>query len=247
MKSKSRTLVVATALFGCMCGFAGMVTVEGKGTVMRRPDGMRLGFSIAAIDKDMVKSRTMLAEKRAKVKEVMAAAGVKEGEVSDSNFRMHPEYHVEDEDGNRVTEYAEKGKRVFDGYKHSMTCEFKAELDMVRLEGVYAAVVKAKCSEDLQVDFYLIDSKSVQDEARQMAVANARTVAEKLCKAASATLGEVKEINYNARSYGADICCAEGKVARLLSGKDDDAPLFPGINIEDIEVSDHVEVKWEIK
>ena len=127
-----------------------------------------------------------------------------------------------------------------------MTCDFMAKLDIERLEKVYLSLVKSKCVEDLRVDFYLTDPKPVQDEARRLAVINARTVADELCKAASATLGEVKEINYNARNYGANICCAEAKLDKVLCGEDD-TPLFPGINVEDIEISDEVLVKWEIK
>ncbi len=227
-------------------GVAGTVTVEGKGCVTRYPDGMKLKFSLETVDKDMAKSRMALAEKRAKITTAMAAAGVVDEEVTDSNIRMNPEYHNEDAEGNVLSEYTGKGKRVFGGYKHSMTCDFKAKLDLERLENVYLSLVKTKCVEDLRVDFYLTDPKPVQDEARRLAVINARTVADELCKAASATLGEVKEINYNARSYGANICFAEAKLDKVLCGEDD-TPLFPGINVEDIEISDEVLVKWEIK
>lgn len=243
---KIKQVVAAAALFGCMCGLAGTVTVEGKGSVTRHPDGMQLKFSVDAIDKDMAKSKTMLAEKHAKVKAALIGVGVSEDELADSNIRMYPEYHREDKDGNVLLDYAERGKRVFDGYRHSMNCEFKSKLDMERLEKIYAAVVRTKCAEDLRIDFYLMDPKPAKAEARRLAVVNARIVAEELCRAASATLGGVAEINYNARNYGADICCAAMKADNLLP-QEGDAPLFPSINVEDIEVTDEVVVKWEIK
>ena len=239
-------MVAAAALFGCMCGLAGTVTVEGKGSVMRHPDGMELKFTVAALDKDMEKSRAALAGKRTTIMAALDAAGVTDAEVSDSNIRMNPEYHNEDAEGNLLSEYAEKGKRVFDGYKHSMDCKFRAKLDTKRLEKIYLALVKTKAVEDLKIDFYVLDPKSVQDEARRLAVENARTVAAELCKAALTTLGDVKEINYNARRYGADICCSEARIKKALLGVGD-AQLFPSINVEDIEVNDEVVVKWEIK
>ena len=243
---KIKQVVAAAALFGCMCGLAGTVTVEGKGSVTRHPDGMQLKFSVDAIDKDMAKSKTMLAEKHAKVKAALVGVGVSEDELADSNIRMYPEYHREDKDGNVLLDYAERGKRVFDGYRHSMNCEFKAKLDMERLEKIYAAVVRTKCAEDLRIDFYLMDPKPAKAEARRLAVVNARIVADELCRAASATLGGVAEINYNARNYSENICCAEMKADNLLP-QEGDAPLFPSISVEDIVVADNVVVKWEIK
>ena len=241
-----KQVVAAAVLFGCMCGLAGTVTVEGKGSVTRRPDGMQLKFTVDAIDKDMAKSKTMLAEKHAKVKSALVGVGVSEDELADSNIRMYPEYHREDKDGNVLLDYAEHGKRVFDGYRHSMKCEFSSKLDMERLEKIYVAVVRTKCAEDLQIDFYLMDPKPAKAEARRLAVVNARTVADELCKAASATLGGVAEINYNARNYGSDACCASINAEELVP-QEGDAPLFPSINVEDIEVADNVVVKWEIK
>lgn len=71
---KIKQVVAAAALFGCMCGLAGTVTVEGKGSVTRRPDGMQLKFSVDAIDRAMAKTKTMLAEKHAKIKEDIVVA-----------------------------------------------------------------------------------------------------------------------------------------------------------------------------
>ena len=243
---KIKQVVAAAVLFGCMCGFAGTVTVEGKGSVTRRPDGMQLKFSVDAIDRDMAKSKTMLAEKHAKIKAALVGVGVSEDELADSNIQMHPEYHREDKDGNVVSSYAERSKRVLDGYRHSLKCEFKSELDMERLEKIYVAVVRTKCAEDLRIGFYLIDPKPAKAEARRLAVVNARIVADELCKAASATLGVVAEINYNARDYRVDVCYANIN-AEELAPQVDDAPLFPSINVEDIVVADKVDVKWEIK
>ena len=243
---KIKQVVAAAALFGCMYGFAGTVTVEGKGSVTRRPDGMQLKFSVDAIDRDMAKSKTMFAEKHAKIKAALVGVGVSEDELADSNIQMHPEYHREDKDGNIVSSYAERSKRVFDGYRHSLKCEFKSELDMERLEKIYVAVVRTKCAEDLRIGFYIIDPKPAKAEARRLAVVNSRIVADELCKAASATLGVVAEINYNARNYCVDVCYANIN-AEELAPQVDDAPLFPSINVEDIVVADNVVVKWEIK
>ena len=43
-----------------------------------------------------------------------------------------------------------------------------------------------------------------------------------------------------------NICCAAMKADNLLP-QEGDAPLFPSISVEDIEVTDDVVVKWEIK
>lgn len=229
-----------------MCSLAGTVSVEGKGSVTRHPDGMQLKFTVDAVDKDMANSKAMFAEKHAKIKAVLIGVGVSEDELVDSNIQMYPEYHRVDKDGNVLFDYAERGKRVFDGFRHSMQCEFKSKLDMERLEKIYVAIVRTKCAEDLRIDFYLMDPKPAKAEARRLAVVNARTVADELCKAASVTLGGVAEINYNARNYISEACCAEMK-ADDLAPQEDDAPLFPSINVEDIEVADEVVVKWEIK
>lgn len=244
MKMK-KLMVMAAVLCGCVCGFSGTVTVKGEGRVTRHPDGMSLVFSLESLDKDMAKSRSRMAEMLSKVKAAMSAAGVAEGEETESGFRMEPSYHYEDGEGNEIG-YSDSGRRVFDGFKHSVSCQFKAPLDMVRLERVYLAVVQTKCAKELSVRFYLIDPARAKSEARRLAVLNAKVVADELCKAANAQLGAVAEVNYDVDEYGSTICACEAILPNQRKANEDDAPLFPSIKVEDITVRDQVVIKWDV-
>lgn len=225
------------------CCLAGTIRVEGSGSVRVPPDMMRLSFTVAALDRDMAKAKELLAANNAKIMSALRAQSVSTNEITVSQIEMRPEYHYEDVAGNGPMVRGER-KRVFDGYCHSMTYTLDMGIDRGRLEGLYGGIAASGVARDMDVGFYVKDSMSAKRMARQLAVRNARSVAEDICAAAGTSLGEVDAIHYNdGRNYSGLLCKSE--MAR--AGAADDAPLFPTIRVNDIEISDNVTIEWKLK
>jgi len=238
---KMRKLVLAVGMLSAVTCLAGVIRVGGVGTASVAPDMMRLRFDVEAIDQDMAKSAELFGMKNAAVMKALLVAGVTSNEVATSRVDMEPRYHYEDKDGNDMGRWGE-GKRVFDGYCHSTEYKFSAPLDRDRLEKVYKAVVACKTGTEINLDFFVKDTKMAQSQARRRAVANALASARELCEAAGTALGDVEEIAYAAdRNGDVDVvCCAAAEFKQA-------APVLPAIKIRDVEVSDRVTITWKLK
>ncbi len=237
------------AVAGCLavwtgCCLAGTIRVEGSGCVRVPPDMMRFSFTVEAVDKDMAKAKGVLAANNAKVMSALKAQSVSTNEITVSQIEMRPEYHYENVAGNGAVVRGE-GKRVFDGYCHSMTYTLDMGIDRERLEGLYGGIAACGVTKNMDVGFYVKDSISAKRMARQLAVRNARSIAEDICAAAGTSLGEVDAIHYNDGRNYPGLLYAKSEMAR--AGAADDAPLFPTIRVNDIEISDNVTVEWKLK
>ena len=231
------------SLLACCC-LAGTIRVEGSGSVRVPPDMMRFSFTVEAVDKDMAKAKGILAANNAKVMSVLKAQSVSTNEITVSQIEMRPKYHYENAAGSGAMARGE-GKRVFDGYCHSMTYTLDMGIDRGRLEGLYGGIAACGVARDMDVGFYVKDSVSAKRMARQLAVRNARSVAEDICAAAGTSLGEVDAIHYSDGRNYPGLLYAKSEMAR--AGAADDAPLFPTIRVNDMEISDSVTIEWKLK
>lgn len=235
------------AMFGLAC-LGARVTVRGTGSVSVPPDMMRMSFEIEVVDKDMTKSAELFARQNAAVLQALQGVGVQTNELTVSSVEMNPKYHREDKEGNEVESWRD-GKRIFDGYAHSVDVLFKAALDRPRLEKIYQAVIATKAAKEISIDFSLKDESIVRTKARQLAVADAKVLAGELAAAAGTELAELSEIRYHvaARDEYDDDDRRHASCCMMSLGGDDFAPVLPAIKIEDIKVYDSVNVSWELK
>ena len=70
-------------------------------------------------------------------------------------------------------------------------------------------------------------------------------VAEDICAAAGTSLGEGDAIHYSDGRNYPGLLYAKSEMAR--AGAADDAPLFPTIRVNDMEISDSVTIEWKLK
>jgi len=245
---KRMIAVCAVAVAGVAC-LAGEIRVEGRGTVSVAPDMMRIRFDVEAVDKDMAKSAELFAVKSAAVTKALTEAGVASNEVTTSGLEMEPRYHHEDNEDNDQGRWG-NGKRVFDGYCHSTEVTFAAPIDRERLEKVYRVVVGCKTGTEMNLDFFVKDTKEAKARARRRAVKNAQASARELCDAAGVTLGEVdKIVSYTSGNEddSFELASCEMKLKSFEPAARDGAPVLPAIRIRDIEVSDRVVITWKLE
>ena len=114
-------------------------------------------------------------------------------------------------------------------YKFEENYIFVAKADQARLDRVKSALLSCKVVSSLENSFELFDSAAARNEARTLAVKNARDVAQRMAKDACMTLCEIDEIVY------------EGK-----RDNDNDTEVTTAIR-EYIELSETVCIKWKIK
>lgn len=210
---------------------AGEITVVGKGTVRLPPDKMKMTFQVSAVDADSVTAKQIFAEKTASLSATLTEVGVaEEDEILTSGLNMD------------VVREWENGKTVFKGYNFSEQYTFVARLDRARLERLYTRLVDCKTIEGLSLSFELFDMETPKQEAIARAVADAKTTAEGIVRAAGVKLGKVEEIVYGCESdsrYERGLIKANFAMA-------DGATMSVGA-LHEIEISDTVRIRWKTK
>ena len=209
---------------------AAEIVVNGNGVVRRQPDKMRITFTVSATDDDMAEARRQFGERTDTLAEAFVAAGIATNEVTTAGMEMHKEYNYEN------------GRRVLNGYTFSESYMFVAKVDRLRLARINAALFECQAIGSFEEYFELFDPESVRSEARAMAVADARKIAEEIAAAAGVRLGKIQEIEYGDSGR----LVTYGKFARAESA-DFGGETGSGALLRDIEISESVRIKWNIK
>lgn len=216
-------------------GLAGELAVTGKGTVRRAPDKMKIVFSVSATEPDLASARKAFAGESAKVAQALAAAGVEISEVTTAGGYMNKSYRYED------------GKRIFEGYRMTEEYTVTAPMDRERLDRIKTTLFKSEAIGSLEERFELYDPEALRGEARAAAVANARTIAGELAKAAGVELGEITLIEYG-EAGGAAIGYRNMVMAK---GMECDEAEFGASGIEaqarELSVGDSVSIRWKLE
>ena len=216
-------------------GLAGELAVTGKGTVRRAPDKMKIVFSVSATEPDLASARKAFAGESAKVAEALAAAGVELGEVTTAGGYMNKSYRYE------------AGKRIFEGYRMTEEYTVTAPMDRERLDRIKTTLFRSEAIGSLEERFELYDPEALRGEARAAAVANARTIAGELAKAAGVKLGEITLIEYG-EAGGAAIGYRNMVMAK---GMECDEADFGASGIEaqarELSVGDSVSIRWKLE
>ncbi|MBR4258827.1 MAG: SIMPL domain-containing protein [Kiritimatiellae bacterium] len=216
-------------------GLAGELAVTGKGTVRRAPDKMKIVFSVSATEPDLASARKAFAGESAKVAQALAAAGVEISEVTTAGGYMNKSYRYED------------GKRIFEGYRMTEEYTVTAPMDRERLDRIKTTLFKSEAIGSLEERFELYDPEALRGEARAAAVANARTIAGELAKAAGVKLGEITLIEYG-EAGGAAIGYRNMVMAK---GMECDEAEFGASGIEaqarELSVGDSVSIRWKLE
>ena len=224
-----KMVTVALGVIGfTLVSLGGELTVTGKGVVKRQPDKMKITFTVSAEDKDMTVARRMFEEHTATLASTFSAAGISTNEVVTSGISM-------------CADYDWREGRKFNGYKFEEDYIFVAKVDRARLNRINSALFSCKAVNSLRNSFELFDPAAARNEARTLAVKNARDVAQRMARDAGVTLCEINEIIYTgfeARDY------TYTNHATPSSAYDGSGSVT---SLRDIVVSETVCIKWKIK
>ena len=225
-----KKMTVVLGVFGfALVSLAGELTVTGTGVVKRQPDKMKITFTVSAEDKDMTVARRMFEEHTATLASTFSAAGISTNEVVTSGISM-------------CADYDWREGRKFNGYKFEEDYIFVAKVDRARLNRINSALFSCKAVKSLSNSFELFDPAAARNEARTLAVKNARDLAQRMAMDADVTLCEINEIIYTAmdpRNY-----TYSNNFATPSSADDGTGSVT---SLRDIVVSETVCIKWKIK
>jgi hypothetical protein len=204
------------------------INVTGEGRVSLAPDTVYMTLGVDITDPDLGTAQTQAAERMFAIISALQAAGVAEEDIQTSNYSIYVE-----RDYNQASQ-------PITGYhvSHSVTAKVR---DMEAAGSTLEAAVEAGANNVSNVWFGLDDQSAALQQARELAIENARAKAEELARLTDSTLGPVQTISETATGGTPPVPFAQASRA-----SEDAAGAAPPINPGQTEVVLTVTVSYAI-
>jgi len=204
-----------------------LVTVAGVGRVEREPDIARATLTVEATRETAAEARGVAAATADAVIAALRAAGIGEGDLRTASIDVNPAWDHRD------------GSPVRVGFTVSSRLGV-AIRDLESVGRVIDAALGAGATGLDGVSFGLADTASAAEEARRLAVVDARARAATIAKAADAKLGALVDITEG--ESGGPSPRPQGRMMAAMAMSDAPTPVLPGR----VEVSVSVVATWEL-
>lgn len=159
---------------------AAVITVQGEGEVMVRPDIGEFSFSVLAEGADAAEAQKKSAESINAVLAYLKEAGVEDKDVKTRDYYLNPKYTYENTTCSPYS-YCPPSNPVIDGYEVSQTVIVKVR-NLDKSGELISGVGEKGATNISSLQFTVDDETAIKAEAREKAIADAKEKAEKLAK-----------------------------------------------------------------
>lgn len=163
----------------------GTISVTGEGKVTASPDIAEMSFGVATGPQTTAKiASDKVAADMQKILAAVKGLGIEDKDISTENFYLNPVYDWTD------------GRQRLRGYEATQSLRVKVR-DLSKVGDVLTAATDNGANQAGGVSFTLEDPAAKQQEAREEAIADAKSKAEKLAAQLGQRLGDVQSFNEN--------------------------------------------------
>ncbi|HXV27236.1 MAG TPA: SIMPL domain-containing protein [Candidatus Paceibacterota bacterium] len=219
----SRTLNTATT--------TNTVSFSGTGTVNAAPDVAVVSLSIVTEAANSESAQNENSRRSEAVVKFLRDRGIEERDIKTSGYNIYPQYT-----------YPRGGQPVITGYQVNQSIEVKIrnleETDVI-LDGVVGAGANQVNNLQLTID----DPDKLREEARALAIADAKDKAKALERQLGIRLGRIINFGEDTGGYPVMFRALESDAMDIGGGT---APL-PEIPVGENEISVNVTLTWQIK
>lgn len=173
------------------------ITVTGDGYVYATPDIGLVDMSVMTQDKDVSKATDENSQKMNKIIEYVKGAGVEAKDIKTLGFNISPVYSWEQK----------TGKRNLDGYEVNQTLEVKIR-DLSKVGDIISNATSLGANDVSSLSFTVDDDNAVKEQAKSLAIKDAREKAKTLEKELGINLGKI--INFSEGTYPSPIYSSYG-------------------------------------
>ena len=215
------------------------ISVSGSGKIDRSPDTAKISFSVQKEEKDLATGQKEVSDKIDVITKDLIALGIEEKYIKTDGYNSYPQYDYPQTycySGN----CPRPGTPTLRGYQvsHSVTVSIK---DLTKVEGVFGTLGKDGVTDIQGPNFGFEDDKAVAREARDMAIADAKSEADKLAKSLGVHLIRIVSFNENGGGYPVPM------YAGNTMAKDSMTASAPNIPVGDQTVQSNVTLVYEIR
>jgi uncharacterized protein YggE len=212
------------------------ITVTGKGEVFVTPDIATVSFGVTAENLDVAKAQTAATIKMNNIIDLLKREGVEAKDTKLTNYNIYPRY-----DYLQATAPYYTGKQVLAAYVVSQTVEVKIR-DISKAGGILSGVGSLGVTDVSGLTFAVDNQDEVKDQARDLAIVDAKDQAKILAKG----LG-VRLVKITAFSEGGNYPVYYEMNKSMAVGMGGDSAVAPQVPMGENKITSNVSITYEIR
>ncbi len=227
-----------------------IITVSGKGSVFSVPDTGSFSFSVTEDGKTVKEAQDKESTKINAIIDAVKGMGVDEKDIQTVGYNSNPTYEYSNSacpasppssGGVYTPVYCPPGKQVLTGYEVSQTISVKIRKTDTAGD-ILTKVGSLGATNISGLDFVTDDIDSVQAEARDKAIQDAKAKAKVLAKSLGVSLVRIVSFNENGNYPGPIMyAMAAGKTVSM------DASVPPQVPVGQNEIVSNVTITYEVR
>ena len=185
MKSASKPVAVGTEA-------PNAISVGGMGKVFVKPELANMSIGVESRAKTAGEASDQNKRDMNQVMSSLKAMGIKDEDIQTIDYSIYPDYRYKENEGEKIV-----------GYVARNMVQVKVK-DLDKIGDILDAATGAGANVIHGIGFTVEDPSQYKDEARELAVADAKSKAERLAKSAGVRLGDILSLReewYEAEEY----------------------------------------------
>ena len=223
------------------------INVDGTGYVIAVPDVATFTFSVSETAKTVVDAQAKATAKTIVALKAVRYQGVADKDISTQSYNINPHYDYQTAvcpaNSSGVVTYCPGGKSVLTGYDVSQSIQVKVR-DLTKAGAILTSVGSLGVQNVNSLSFSVDDPVKVQSDARNKAIADAKSKADVLAKQLGVRLARV--ISFSENNGGGYPRPMYATMSASIA-KDSSGSVSPEIPTGEQKVTSNVSITYEIQ
>ncbi|MFA5129671.1 MAG: SIMPL domain-containing protein [Patescibacteria group bacterium] len=209
------------------------ITVTGDGKISAKPDIARVTLGVITQTPDVATGQKKNTDQVNAIIDAMKALGIKPEDMQTSNYQIYPQYDYTN------------GKQTLNGYQITQTVSIKVR-DMGKIGDIISKAGQLGSNQVQGVSFELDNPLASQAEARDKAIADAKSKADVLVKSLGVHLGKIVGFSENGRGSIPVPMMYEAGMKAVSDSSGAGVPA-PAIQSGSLDVASSVSITFELQ
>lgn len=217
-----------------------VISVNGKGEVMAKPDIASFSFSVVEIGKTAMEAQDKATKKNNDALAVVKSLGVEEKDIKTTGYSIYPKYEYVQGICNGAV--CNPGKQNLVGYEVNQTVEVK--IRKIDTAGDALAKIGAVNVSNLSgINFVIDDMEALQAEARELAIKDAKEKVKTLSKNLGVKIKKITSYYENSDPYYPTPMYGMGDMKAVSA----EARVAPEIPVGENQIISNITISYEIE
>lgn len=229
------------------------ISVDGTGYAIAVPDVATFSFSVSETAKTVAEAQAKATVRINSALKTIRDQGIADKDISTQSYNISPHYDYqtaicprplapETGAGSSRVPYCPGGKSVLTGYDVSQSIEVKVR-NLAKAGAIFSSIGSLGVQNVNGLNFSVDEPAKVQAEARNKAIADAKSKADVLARQLGVRIVRVVSFSENSGGYPRPMYSMMSKAV----GAEDSAPIAPEIPTGEQKVTSNVSITYEIQ